>query len=409
MGDAVIKNQDFVRRPSKCKDLPKFKRRLYQVWKGRNKFLCRGRLIFGPDASSLLLSASLIGIPALTFCVKMLLRIQAVNCRYGHIVVIVGFLIAILDLIFLFMTSARNPGIIPRNSRPPDSDDSLNSSISSIEWIHPATTDLKLPRTKDIFVNGFLVKVKFCDTCLLYRPPRSSHCSMCNNCVQRFDHHCPWVGQCIGVRNYWTFILFISTSTLLCIYVFTFTLWHLLKEQGSMYHSMSKDVISLILLVYCFIVVWFVGGLSIFHFYLICTNQTTYENFRYHYDKNENPYNHGTLKNIKEFLFSQSVPSLVNFREWVYEEDDTIAGSTAKKSVGDIPSLNRRIDLEHGILDKDGMPEDAQTLDNSSTDDSLKEGEGRDINVDHFSILAAQQEAIDVVVDGDLGPSIATP
>ncbi|XP_073140274.1 probable protein S-acyltransferase 1 isoform X3 [Henckelia pumila] len=402
MGDAGIKNQDFVHRPSKCKDPPKFKKRLYQVWKGRNKFLCGGRLIFGPDAASLLLSASLIGIPALTFCIKMLLRIQTVNYVYGHTVVIVGFLLAILDLVFLFMTSARNPGIVPRNSRPPDSDDSLNSSISSIEWIHPATPNLKLPRTKDIFVNGFLVRVKFCDTCLLYRPPRSSHCSVCNNCVQRFDHHCPW-------RNYWTFILFISTSTLLCIYVFTFTLWHLLKEPGSTYHCMSKDFVSLILLVYCFIVVWFVGGLSIFHFYLICTNQTTYENFRYHYDKNENPYNRGTLKNIKEFIFSQSVPSLVNFREWVDEEDDTSAGSTAKKFVGDIPNLNRRIDLERGMLGKDGISEDAQTLDNSSTNGSLKEGEGRDINFDHFSILAAQEEAIEVVVDDDLEPRIATP
>lgn len=112
----------------------------------------------------------------------------------------------IQDLTFLFLTSGRNPGIVMRNSRPPEIDEASISNTPSMEWVQSTTLNLKLPRTKDLIVNGHTVKVKYCDTCLLYRPPRASHCSICNNCVERFDHHCPWVGQCIGIVSHYTHV-----------------------------------------------------------------------------------------------------------------------------------------------------------------------------------------------------------
>jgi len=97
-------------------------------------------------------------------------------------------------IILLFLTSARDPGIIPRNLHPPEDE---GSSISA-DWPGSQVSGPSLPPTKDVMVNGMVVKVKYCQTCMLYRSPRCSHCSICNNCVERFDHHCPWVGQCIG-------------------------------------------------------------------------------------------------------------------------------------------------------------------------------------------------------------------
>ncbi|MFQ6648472.1 hypothetical protein Gotur_020892 [Gossypium turneri] len=112
------------------------------------------------------------------------------------------------DLILLLLTSGRDPGIIPRNSHPPELEE--DGSTMSTDWLGSQSSAgvPNLPPTKDVVVNGVIVKVKYCQTCMLYRPPRCSHCSICNNCVERFDHHCPWVGQCIGKVCYASVLIF---------------------------------------------------------------------------------------------------------------------------------------------------------------------------------------------------------
>jgi palmitoyltransferase ZDHHC9/14/18 len=333
-------------------------KRVYQVWKGSNKFFLCGRLIFGPDVRSLVVTVFLIVIPVVIFCVfvagKLLHNFPGYNSGYAILVVTIVYTVYVLVL--LLLTSARDPGIVPRAPHPPEPEDIFDSANSPAEWAGGQTPRMRLPRTKDVIVNDVTVKVKYCDTCMLYRPPRCSHCSICNNCVERFDHHCPWVGQCIGQRNYRFFFMFVSSCTLLCIYIFAMSALYIKflmdDDKHTIWQAMRHTPASIVLMIYTFITVWFVGGLTLFHLYLISINQTTYENFRYRCDNKVNPYNEGIITNFSAIFCVNIKPSQNNFRAKVQQEASVqtrvIPQSTDTRDViGDL-AAKVSIDLEAG-------------------------------------------------------------
>ena len=52
-----------------------------------------------------------------------------------------------------------------------------------------------------------LQTLPLCPRCGLPKPKRCHHCSECNRCHFRFDHHCPVIGNCVGLYNIKAFIL----------------------------------------------------------------------------------------------------------------------------------------------------------------------------------------------------------
>ncbi|XP_073871827.1 palmitoyltransferase ZDHHC18 isoform X4 [Macaca fascicularis] len=190
------------------------------------------------------------------------------------------------------------------------------------------------PRTREVLINGQMVKLKYCFTCKMFRPPRTSHCSVCDNCVERFDHHCPWVGNCVGRRNYRFFYAFILSLSFLTAFIFACVVTHLtLRAQGSNFLSTLKETPASVLeLVICFFSIWSILGLSGFHTYLVASNLTTNEDIKGSWSSKRggeasvNPYSHKSIiTNCCAVLCGPLPPSLIDRRGFV--QSDTVLPS----------------------------------------------------------------------------------
>lgn len=62
-----------------------------------------------------------------------------------------------------------------------------------------------------------LTLMPVCKVCHLPKPERTHHCSRCNQCYFRFDHHCPLIGNCVALNNFKGFILMPIYGGILCI------------------------------------------------------------------------------------------------------------------------------------------------------------------------------------------------
>eukprot|EP00794_Sanderia_malayensis_P000124 gene124-735_t len=219
-------------------------------------------------------------------------------------------------MVTLLKTAFMDPGIIPRASCEESSfiEKSLEVPIPDPANYRPP------PRTQEIYVKGQAMKLKYCFTCKIFRPPRASHCSMCDNCVERFDHHCPWVGNCVGKRNYRYFYLFLVSLSLLCVYIFACVIAHLVFS------------------VVCFFSVWSVVGLAGFHTYLVTSNLTTNEDIKGTWaakrgEPNVNPYSSGSsFGNCAEVVCGPIYPSLIRRREIVVPDCEAVDTYGATKS-----------------------------------------------------------------------------
>eukprot|EP01080_Neovahlkampfia_damariscottae_P010973 gene10973-3680_t len=253
----------------------------YKEFEGKNRILCCGYMILGPDLRFFLISVFLIFIPSVIFPVHVGYFYYVTTPLYISIPIwVLSGSASILVYTFLCITSFMDPGILPRT---PDltEDNSTDSRC--------------IPHAQEtVLVNGKPTVLKYCFTCQIYRPPRSSHCSICDNCVENFDHHCPWTGTCIGKRNYRFFFTFVSlcafscfVGSLLClgqivmITVHNITVLNYPVWEGILW-SLMYSIAPVFLICFFMVTGGFTGLLFFFHFYLISKNLTTYEQIKKH-------------------------------------------------------------------------------------------------------------------------------
>ena len=123
----------------------------------------------------------------------------------------------------------------------------------------------------------------FCPYCLVKKTYRSLHCLICQKCIEDFDHHCFWVGNCIGKDNYTLFFIFLVYILLNTLFNVGVNIYFLIKEIDAkgddntgfpnyfkrdlfIYKLASRIVVSISCFVIC--ILFFIPLLSLFRMQL---------------------------------------------------------------------------------------------------------------------------------------------
>jgi len=148
----------------------------------KNKICCNNRVIGGPEYCTFSATLILQWFPSVGYYAILISILSHSSMLKFVIMLVVSLGCGILAVYFLIRTNTTDPGIIPRAS-------------AKAPMVGPGNE-----------------RDRFCTTCNIYRPTNAKHCSICDACVNGFDHHCPWVGTCVGERNIRYFVGFITTA-----------------------------------------------------------------------------------------------------------------------------------------------------------------------------------------------------
>lgn len=189
-----------------------------------------------------------------------------------------------------------------------------------------------------------------CSTCEVVKPARSKHCGLCGICVARFDHHCIWINNCVGIGNHKWFLAFLFWHMVLCTYgtvAGVIIVYQIIQEKELfkavfvdpvtkerhqatypivLQYMLAKEGMVIFVTVLCTVMGLVLVGFLGWHLNLVRTATTTNEMSKWGYVRWElrqqgpegkkhakelqNSYNKGFVSNFKEVLFPIDVHRL---------------------------------------------------------------------------------------------------
>jgi len=182
------------------------------------------------------------------------------------------------------------------------------------------------------------VPTKYCKTCNIWRPPRCHHCRVCDNCIETQDHHCVWINNCVGRRNYRYFFAFVSSGTLLGIFLIFASLGDCLRYASENHISfgtaISQRRVPFAMFIYGLLATPYPLCLWGYHLWLMARGETTREYLNSHKflkKDRHRPFTHGNaLRNWLVVFLRPRPPTYLRFKEQ-YEEGDQRYGSRRGK------------------------------------------------------------------------------
>lgn len=224
------------------------------------------------------------------------------------------FFVCLFICVVLYFACCVNPGYLPKNNdgmrihaRTNHEEDSNNDS--SAQNTSDTTVDVELGA---VLANkpaevSHEPEMHVCTHCNIVQPLRTKHCNDCERCVSRYDHHCFFVGTCVGQRNHFVFWCYLLVQSFMMGWAFVMEMDGFISTDSISSWFYANGLILVVTLV-MFILFWLPFGLWLFHTFLIITNQTTWEvtkrrkiTYLQEVPEDEFPFDIGCFGNIKEF------------------------------------------------------------------------------------------------------------